>query len=157
MNTKAGREDGFRTTDAIARRREVARQLPHSAPAVTRSGLPRACVRRLCVFGLHKTCLTTYGAIRRYLHGRSSLQNSCFEDPDGGRIGPFAASQAFHEPDGAIVFREDGSLPMRLGVVRQVGDVLHLFPKGELRVVAVEDISAAREGHPEGSERLAEP
>lgn len=38
------------------------------------------------------------------------------------------------EPDGAIVFLEDGSLPMRLGVIHQAGDLLQLHPSGMLRV-----------------------
>lgn len=52
----------------------------------------------------------------------------------GGSFGPFDRTQVIREPDGAIVFLEDGSLPMRLGVARQDGNLLHLHPGGVLRV-----------------------
>lgn len=58
-------------------------------------------------------------------------------DRDGHEVGPFDRETLVREPDGAIVFYEDGALPMRLGVTRQDGDVLHLFPSGELRLVTV--------------------
>ncbi len=58
-------------------------------------------------------------------------------DVDGHRLGPFDRDRVIKEPDGAIVFYEEGALPMRLGVVRQYGDVLDLWPAGAMRVVPV--------------------
>jgi hypothetical protein len=43
------------------------------------------------------------------------------------------------QPSGDLttVFHVDGALPMRLGVLRQDRDTLHLFPSGEVRVETV--------------------
>lgn len=56
-------------------------------------------------------------------------------------FGPFHRNDVIREPDGAIVFHEEGCLPLRFGVVRQEGDVLHLYPNGGLRVVPIADES----------------
>lgn len=68
---------------------------------------------------------------------RPELPERFFLIDAGGSFGPFDRSAIHHEADEAIVFYEDGSLPMRLGVVEQDGDVLHLFPDGQTRVVPV--------------------
>lgn len=61
------------------------------------------------------------------------------EDEDGGRLGPFDRDDLIEEHDGPVVFYEDGSLPMRLGVLRQEGQMLHLFPGGSLKIVPTRD------------------
>ena len=42
-----------------------------------------------------------------------------------------------------MVLYEYGSLPVRLGVVRQEGSVLHLYPSGRVRVVTVGETGQA--------------
>jgi len=72
--------------------------------------------------------------VRPCLPGRLMLR---WQDDIGDfePIGPFARSDVIEEPDGAM-FHEDGSLRLRFAVTRQDGDVLHLFPDGEIRIVA---------------------
>lgn len=60
--------------------------------------------------------------------------------PVGGEVlfGPFPASEVVFEADNATVLYEYGSLPVRLGVTEQTGNLLRLFRAGEVRVEAVD-------------------
>lgn len=49
-------------------------------------------------------------------------------------IGPLRAVDARFERDNAMIFIEDGCLPLRYGVLEQRGDVLVLHDRSEVRI-----------------------